>query len=237
MMTTRASSPDAEIAELRDHVVIGGFGRVGQTIARVLDSENVPWVAFDTNGELVTEQREAGRMVYFGDREPARIPGARRRQAARAPSSSRSARGGDRAHGRRNSQAATEGAHVGAREGCRARGTADAARLRRRRSRKRSRRACSSPAACWKRSIFRTTSPTSASPISARGARGLWQAAQGAKKAAKPKQAMAASDLDGVRSGVTPPSPFSGSRRSCRGSRWSRAISGRRRQAARGPWS
>jgi len=58
---------DTEIAELRDHVVIGGFGRVGQTIARVLDSENVPWIAFDTNGALVADQREAGRMVYLGD--------------------------------------------------------------------------------------------------------------------------------------------------------------------------
>lgn len=58
---------DADVAELRDHVLIGGFGRVGQTIARVLDSENVPWVAFDTNAKLVSEQREAGRMVYLGD--------------------------------------------------------------------------------------------------------------------------------------------------------------------------
>jgi CPA2 family monovalent cation:H+ antiporter-2 len=54
-------------AELRDHVVIGGFGRVGQTVARVLDSENVPWVALDTNGEVVTEHRQLGRMVFFGD--------------------------------------------------------------------------------------------------------------------------------------------------------------------------
>jgi CPA2 family monovalent cation:H+ antiporter-2 len=60
-------SPEKEVAELRDHVVIGGFGRVGQTVARVLDRENVPWVALDTNGALVTEHREAGRMVYFGD--------------------------------------------------------------------------------------------------------------------------------------------------------------------------
>src|SRR5690606_9784263 len=29
-------TPEAGMAELRDHVVIGGFGRVGQTVARVL---------------------------------------------------------------------------------------------------------------------------------------------------------------------------------------------------------
>jgi CPA2 family monovalent cation:H+ antiporter-2 len=59
--------PDEPAADLRDHVVIGGFGRIGQTVARVLDSENVPWVAFDTDGHVVAEHREQGRMVYFGD--------------------------------------------------------------------------------------------------------------------------------------------------------------------------
>lgn len=60
-------SPDEHAASLRDHVVIGGFGRVGQMVARALDKENVPWVALDTQGALVTEHREAGRMVFFGD--------------------------------------------------------------------------------------------------------------------------------------------------------------------------
>lgn len=59
--------PDDEVSRMRDHVIIGGFGRVGQAVARVLDNENVPWIAFDTNGALVAEQRAAGRMVYFGD--------------------------------------------------------------------------------------------------------------------------------------------------------------------------
>ena len=62
---TELMEPDASV--LRDHVVIGGFGRVGQTIARVLESENVPYIAMDTNGAVVSEKREAGQMVYFGD--------------------------------------------------------------------------------------------------------------------------------------------------------------------------
>lgn len=76
--------PEDEIADLRDHVVIGGFGRVGQTVARILDSENVPWVALDMNGALVIKQRQAGRMVYFGDsrrRELLELAGARRARA------------------------------------------------------------------------------------------------------------------------------------------------------------
>jgi CPA2 family monovalent cation:H+ antiporter-2 len=56
-----------EMHGMADHVVIGGFGRVGQMIARVLDSESVPWIALDTNGEVVTEYRKQGRSVYFGD--------------------------------------------------------------------------------------------------------------------------------------------------------------------------
>jgi CPA2 family monovalent cation:H+ antiporter-2 len=59
--------PMADAAELKDHVVIGGFGRVGQMIARLLEAENVPYVALDTDGHLVAEQRKSGRMVYFGD--------------------------------------------------------------------------------------------------------------------------------------------------------------------------
>ncbi len=61
------SEPDPDVAELEDHVVIGGFGRVGQTVARMLDNENVPFVALDANGTLVSDQRKAGRSVYFGD--------------------------------------------------------------------------------------------------------------------------------------------------------------------------
>jgi CPA2 family monovalent cation:H+ antiporter-2 len=59
--------PAAEAEELDDHVVIGGYGRVGQIIARLLTAENVEFVALDTNGALVTEFRKLGHRVYFGD--------------------------------------------------------------------------------------------------------------------------------------------------------------------------
>jgi CPA2 family monovalent cation:H+ antiporter-2 len=59
--------PDGDAAELRDHVVIGGFGRVGQTIGHLLHAEGVPFVALDLDGNLVTRERKAGRPVYFGD--------------------------------------------------------------------------------------------------------------------------------------------------------------------------
>lgn len=62
-----AHEPKDELGALADHVVIGGFGRVGQTIARVLESENIPLVALDADAQVVTQQRKAGRALFFGD--------------------------------------------------------------------------------------------------------------------------------------------------------------------------
>jgi CPA2 family monovalent cation:H+ antiporter-2 len=50
-----------------EHVVIGGFGRVGQTIAQLLEEVDIPYVALDTNADLVGQHGKAGRVVYFGD--------------------------------------------------------------------------------------------------------------------------------------------------------------------------
>ena len=59
--------PMDDARELQGHVVIGGYGRVGQTVARLLTAENVPFIALDTNGELVSECRKRGERCYFGD--------------------------------------------------------------------------------------------------------------------------------------------------------------------------
>jgi CPA2 family monovalent cation:H+ antiporter-2 len=59
--------PTGDATELRDHVVIGGYGRVGQTVARLLTAENVPFVALDTDGELVSECRKRGEQCYCGE--------------------------------------------------------------------------------------------------------------------------------------------------------------------------
>ncbi len=53
--------------ELDDHVVIGGFGRVGQIVGRALKEENISFVALDTNGELVMHHRANNESVFFGD--------------------------------------------------------------------------------------------------------------------------------------------------------------------------
>ena len=60
-------SEDPEFhSELSDHVVICGFGRVGQTVSRFLKSEAVPYVALDVDPVRVAEAQAAGENVQFG---------------------------------------------------------------------------------------------------------------------------------------------------------------------------
>lgn len=49
------------------HVVVGGFGRVGQTIARLLADNGIPYIGIDSDPEVVRRRREAGDNVVFGD--------------------------------------------------------------------------------------------------------------------------------------------------------------------------
>lgn len=55
------------------HVIIAGFGRVGQTVARMLRVQNMPYQAFDVNPDMVTEGREQGYDVYLGDVSQAEV--------------------------------------------------------------------------------------------------------------------------------------------------------------------
>lgn len=55
------------------HVVICGFGRIGQTVARFLEGEGVTYVALDMDPSIVREARLAGQPVYFGDSSDAAV--------------------------------------------------------------------------------------------------------------------------------------------------------------------
>ena len=48
-------------------VLIAGFGRVGQTVATMLEVHKVPYVAVDHDPDRVARQRNRGKPVYFGD--------------------------------------------------------------------------------------------------------------------------------------------------------------------------
>ncbi|HSN73259.1 MAG TPA: cation:proton antiporter, partial [Steroidobacteraceae bacterium] len=54
-------------ASLSGHVIICGYGRIGQSIANFLDEEDIPYVALDLDASRVREAHLAGEPVYYGD--------------------------------------------------------------------------------------------------------------------------------------------------------------------------
>lgn len=49
------------------HVIICGYGRSGQNLARLLDGENIPYIALDLDPDRVRQAAAAGQSVVFGD--------------------------------------------------------------------------------------------------------------------------------------------------------------------------
>lgn len=49
------------------HVIICGYGRCGQNLARMLEQENIPYMALDLDPDRVRQAAAAGDSVVFGD--------------------------------------------------------------------------------------------------------------------------------------------------------------------------
>ena len=62
-----------EMRDLTGHVVIAGYGRVGQAVAAVLRNQTIPYIALDLDTDRVRRQRQAGEPVYFGDAARAEV--------------------------------------------------------------------------------------------------------------------------------------------------------------------
>lgn len=58
---------ESQMEEREGHVIIAGFGRVGHTLARLLDTERIEYLALDADAALVSAVRAQGLPVYFGD--------------------------------------------------------------------------------------------------------------------------------------------------------------------------
>lgn len=56
-----------EIGDLKNHIIVIGFSRVGRVIASLLRQKMIPFVAIDNNMDKVTEGRNAGFPVFYGD--------------------------------------------------------------------------------------------------------------------------------------------------------------------------
>lgn len=58
---------------LENHVIICGFGRIGQTVSRFLKQENIDFVAIDIDPLRTTKARAAGENVLFGSSRQAEL--------------------------------------------------------------------------------------------------------------------------------------------------------------------
>ena len=58
---------EGEMSGMQGHVIIAGFGRVGQLIAQMLSEELIPFVALDTSAARVQDGKANDLPVYFGD--------------------------------------------------------------------------------------------------------------------------------------------------------------------------
>ena len=56
-----------ESEEVSEHIIIAGFGRVGQTVARVVSACGLAYVALDLDHARVASGRKAGLPLYYGD--------------------------------------------------------------------------------------------------------------------------------------------------------------------------
>ncbi|WP_345794147.1 cation:proton antiporter [Thauera sp. JM12B12] len=66
----RAAPPapeDTEVGELGGHVIIAGYGRVGQMVGQMLAEQGVAFVAIENDAQLIAHQRKAGVPLVFGD--------------------------------------------------------------------------------------------------------------------------------------------------------------------------
>lgn len=64
---------DSEASELSAQVLIAGFGRVGQTVAKVLSDANISYVALDLDQNRVAKCRKNGMNVFYGDTDQIKV--------------------------------------------------------------------------------------------------------------------------------------------------------------------
>jgi CPA2 family monovalent cation:H+ antiporter-2 len=58
---------------LTGHIIIAGYGRVGQMVGSVLDAQELPYLALETNTDLVARFQQRGAGIFFGDARRADI--------------------------------------------------------------------------------------------------------------------------------------------------------------------
>lgn len=66
-VSTNAIENDADTLDLENHVVIIGFGRVGQTVGKLLAAEGINYLTLELDPYIVANSRQRGKPIYYGD--------------------------------------------------------------------------------------------------------------------------------------------------------------------------
>jgi CPA2 family monovalent cation:H+ antiporter-2 len=62
-----AQEVDPAMESARGRVIIAGFGRVGQQLAKLLRAQGIPYIAFENNAKLASNMHARGAPVFFGN--------------------------------------------------------------------------------------------------------------------------------------------------------------------------
>lgn len=65
--TDLVSVPDGLAQNVRGHVIICGYGRIGQSVGHFAEAERIPYIALDLDPDTVRSAHLAGEPVYYGD--------------------------------------------------------------------------------------------------------------------------------------------------------------------------
>lgn len=64
---SKSMEPVKKDEELRDHLIIVGYGFNGKTMSNAAKTAGIPYVIIETNPETVRHEREHGERIYYGD--------------------------------------------------------------------------------------------------------------------------------------------------------------------------
>ncbi|WP_458232801.1 cation:proton antiporter domain-containing protein [Roseateles sp. P5_E8] len=67
MQSVQLTSIAKKSIKAEAHVIIAGYGRSGQNLARLLEGEHIPYMALDLDPDRVRQAAAAGQSVVFGD--------------------------------------------------------------------------------------------------------------------------------------------------------------------------
>ncbi|MEY4705367.1 MAG: hypothetical protein RL042_1572 [Nitrospirota bacterium] len=65
--TAHVLQTEGKQIRMKDHVIIVGYGLNGRNLARVLGDTEIPYLALDLDGDIVSREAKQGVPVYYGD--------------------------------------------------------------------------------------------------------------------------------------------------------------------------